>query len=235
MPKFFVIDLFSGSKSVSCKLASCASSSGFDVEVMTVDLAEKSNPTIVADVSTWKYRPALDDFLCDRKRGDIVWFHASPPCTEYSRAKTSAPRNLPLADKLARRTLRILAYARPTWFTLENPVGLMMERPFMRRFNRSFLKVVSYCRYGLKFRKHTCIWTNSPFTPLVCRAGDYCPYKRRHGRHRQTAQSGPAGDTPGSGAGVNVYPLPAKLIEDLYEAASGRSQRSQSLAKLFRN
>jgi hypothetical protein len=185
----------------------------------------------VADVSKWKYRKDLDAFLSIRKRGDVVWFHASPPCTEYSKAKTTSPRNLPLADKLARRTLRILAYARPTWWSIENPVGLMMQRRFMKKL-LGHLKIVSYCRYGLKFRKHTCIWTNSPFEPLVCQKDSYCKTKEAYGHHLQTAQSGPSGDTPGSGAGKNVYPLPSKLIQAMFQAALKKPAQGR-LARLF--
>ena len=39
---------------------------------------------------------------------DIIW--ASPPCTEYSRAKTTGVRNLELADRLVAKFIEIRDY-----------------------------------------------------------------------------------------------------------------------------
>ena len=53
--------------------------------------------------------------------GHFDYIHASPPCVEYSVAKTTAPRNLELADTIVKKTLEIINYLQPKNFTLENP------------------------------------------------------------------------------------------------------------------
>ena len=88
--------------------------------------------------------------------------HASPPCTQYSIARTAAqtPRSLTYADALVSRTIEIIKYLQPTIFMMENPAtGLMKKRPVMGPL-QGYMRTVTYCSYGLPYKKATAIWTN---------------------------------------------------------------------------
>ena len=50
----------------------------------------------------------------------MIW--ASPPCTEYSRAKSRyGVRQLDLAKSIVKRTLEIIDYFDPEYYGIENP------------------------------------------------------------------------------------------------------------------
>ena len=112
---------------------------------------------------------------------------ASPDCTQYSRARTTAktPRDLIRADRLVERCLSLIDDLKPRLWFVENPdTGLLKTRavvaelPFVR---------VDYCMYGAPYRKRTRIWTNAEWCPMLC--------DRSHlvqGRHVATAQRGPS-------------------------------------------
>ena len=187
----------------------------FDVELLSVDIHPKYKPTECTDILKWSYKKRIDDFLKKRRARDIVIAHASPPCTEYSRAKTTGVRDLNTADSLAKRSLRIMKYAKPTAWSFENPVGLLRERPFMQRLLK-FRKTCSYCKYGKKYRKNTDIWTNLNVDLDRCTAETPCIQKAKTGVHPVTAQLGPSGSQPGSGVPENVYGLPSRLISHIY-------------------
>jgi len=58
---------------------------------------------------------------------DFIW--ASPPCTEYSIARTTAktPRNFALADAIVARTLEIINHLKPKGWMMENPAILIQS------------------------------------------------------------------------------------------------------------
>ena len=189
-------------------------------EVTSLDI--EPGHDIQADVLTWDYQHNYP-----RHHFDCV--HASPPCTEYSRAKTTGVRNLELADAILQRTLDIIAYFDAPVFIMENPhTGMMKDRPSMASMG-PFLRVISYCKYGLPYKKATAIWTNlhehwEP-RPPCCKASPCDGVV--DGRHAQTAQL-----APGKVGGVcrasaadsftrdQLYALPAALCDELALAAT---------------
>ena len=110
MPR--ALELFCGTKSVGKVLQE------HKREVTSVDLEQKFEPSICADVLDWDYAAAFSP-------GDFEYIHLSPPCIEYSVALKNRPRRIGEADRLVQRALQILEYARPRWWTLENPDGLL--------------------------------------------------------------------------------------------------------------
>ena len=80
-------------------------------------------------VSLYRDRPA--DLQCDIMDWDyyagayppgffdFIW--ASPPCTEYSIAKTVGVRKMEDADAVVQRTLDIIRYFSPLSWAMENP------------------------------------------------------------------------------------------------------------------
>ena len=55
---------------------------------------------IQIDIMDWDCRDFPKGFF------DVIW--ASPPCTEYSRAKTTAPRDIEGANEIVQKNLRYL-------------------------------------------------------------------------------------------------------------------------------
>ena len=235
-PTFYLLELFSGSSSVA-KAARAALPSYWKVKLHSVDIHPKYNPTTTTDILNWNYKPILKSFLANASPRDVVWVHASPPCTEFSKAKTTGHRDLPLADSLVKQSLRIIKFCRNHlnekqhfFWTLENPVGLLRTRPYMQRL-LPYMNTTSYCKWGKSFRKDTDIWTNvSGLNLPLCRKGNYCPPKASFGHHSITAQSGPnkgKGGTVGSGSGENVYPLPNRLTSTIIRTALQHGRASE--------
>ena len=68
------------------------------------------------------------------------------PCTDYSRALTTRPRDLVKGDLVAQKALEILKYFQPEKWWMENPRwGLLKDRPFMKGI--PFIDV-DYCQYS---------------------------------------------------------------------------------------
>ena len=134
-----LLELFSGSGSI----GKAFRAKGWDV--VSLDIDPKTEADIHEDILTWDYKSfPVGEF-------DAIW--ASPCCTQYSCARTSAatPRNLDLADSLVKRSLEIIAYFQPkTWF-LENPAtGMLKDRPFMAGIPYEDLDYCCYCNWGYR-------------------------------------------------------------------------------------
>ena len=97
-----LLELFSGTGSV----GRVARDMGFSV--ISLDL---KNANINTDILSWDYR----EF--DVGEFDVIW--ASPPCTEYSRAKTVGVRKIDYAHSIVLKTLEIIDYFKPKWWVVE--------------------------------------------------------------------------------------------------------------------
>ena len=195
MPK--LLELFSGTKSVS----KVAERLGYDV--VSLDLR---NADINCDILHWDYTAYDPRFF------DVVW--ASPPCTEYSRAKTVGVRNIEHANEIVLKTLEIINYLQPTYFILENPQsGLLKEQPFM---NSIPYNDVDYCKYGMPYRKRTRLWNNiHNFKPLPLCNKD-CNSMNGN-RHIKTAQRGGNKNAPPQHFKQSeLYVIPELLILQIF-------------------
>ena len=142
-PKPMALDLFSGKGSVRRRLEE----SGY--EVVSVDIDARFSPTHVSDIMEWRYR--------DYRPGTFKVISASPPCTEYSRAKTTGWRRLEDSDRLILKTLEIVEYFKPQLWWLENPrSGILIHRNCIA--NLPFIDV-DYCQFSdWGYQKPTRIW-----------------------------------------------------------------------------
>jgi len=197
------------------------------VSNVSVDNEQKFAPTHCCTVQEWitgeggmaAYPPHYFD---------IVW--ASPPCTEYSRAKSTGPqiegalderhphRDFAKADDNVRAARHVIAQLKPRYWFIENPDGHLATRPLMQDIAH-LRNNCTYCMYGTQYRKSTNVWTNAFLkAPLrKCSALTPCENKRLTGQHPVTAQSGDSHNGKGSGSAVAVYPVPPRLIEALPE------------------
>ena len=126
----------------------------------------------------------------------FVW--GSPPCTEYSIARTTAkrPRDLIGTDEIVQITKNIAAYF-DCPFAFENPrSGLLKTRDVVK--DVLFFTDTSYSVYGFPYRKHTRIWHNMgdwlQIRPICCKVHP-CEQMSLCGKHAMTAQRGPSKGT----------------------------------------
>ena len=176
----------------------------------TLDVDESCRPSVWADVRLWRPESRFQP-------GEIDFIWVSVPCPEYSRAKTTAPRDLETADAIGRAAVRLILWLRPKAFVLENPLGMFCDREYTRPLRR-FLKETSYCKFGFPYYKPTDIITNINCYLPHCRT-DPCEHRRRHGRHPETAQRGTSRNgTPGNTL-ERLHRVPKALIQRLFLSA----------------
>lgn len=119
------VELFCGTKSFS-KVA-------YELghETYTIDHDERHSPDIVGDILKIQEFPKCD----------IIW--ASPPCEGFSVAVigrnwnhdyTPKHARAKLAMDLALRTIDIIRQAKPKYWFIENPRGMLRKMPFMDAF-----------------------------------------------------------------------------------------------------
>ena len=197
-----LLELLSGTGSV----GTVAKEMGF--EVVSLDL---KNADINCDILNWDYKQY------PVKHFDMIW--ASPPCTEYSRAKTTGIRKIAEANEIVLKTIEIIKYFQPTVFIIENPqTGLLKNQPFMDEF--SYVDV-DYCMYGFNYRKRTRLWNN--LVHFQAKKCDKNCGKMIGNKHIETAQRLPSGTKNDWGENftkhkqTDLYKIPEKLIYDILE------------------
>jgi hypothetical protein len=204
-----VLDLCCGTKSVKKALeAPQDGRSGLSCEYVGVDTEATYIPEVHMDVREWDYMSSYPPGYFD-----IVW--ASPPCTEYSLAKTRGVRDLATADSIVQRCLDIIRYFEPKHWFIENPAtGLLKTREIMRPLER-YRHTCTYCKYGCDYKKATSIWTNREGLTLKHCTDDPCDYKRQHGIHFACAQGGPRNGFARSARRSETYQIPPLLLNEL--------------------
>ena len=193
-----LLELFSGTGSV----GTIAKSLGFNVISL-----ELKNADINTDILEWDYKQF------DRNHFDFIW--SSPPCTEYSRAKTTGIRNIEYANSIVLKTIEMIKYFNPKYFVIENPqTGLLKNQEFMDEFK---FKDIDYCKCSFPYRKHTRLWCNLTAWQPRSLCNKDCG-SVRNGKHIETAQRLPPktkaewGDNPIMHKQEDLYRIPPELI-----------------------
>lgn len=205
------LDLFAGLGGFSAAFADSE-----DWRVVTVDIEERFDPDIQADVMD--LRPS------DLPDADVVL--ASPPCTMFSRAGNHDAWNEatgePISERaknhvaLAHHTLGLIKAIAPTFWFLENPRGRM------RWVIGEPVATVTYCQYGREYMKPTDLWGKHPdgMDYLACVPHDDCHMSNETGGVNNQAKD-------------HVYPndkaerskVPYELSEAILEAVEGRAEQ----------
>lgn len=199
------LELFSGTQSFSKGIKSLYP----DSECITVDLLPKFSPTICIDILTWDYKIYPPGYFT------IIW--ASPPCTEYSKAKTRGTRNLELADSLVKKAFEIIDYFNPQCWIVENvATGLLPKRmDQIRNGMEEKMYTADYCSYGKPYRKRTAFWCSHP---LVLK---HCGGKKKCQQMKDNKHIGSVGNGTTTYNSVNISSvwqknsIPLSLIQDI--------------------
>ena len=131
-------ECFSGTKSVSEVFK--------DWEVISVDIQKKYNPTFCCDILQWEGYKELKN---------VTYAHFSPPCSLWSRCRSTRPHDKALSEAYVKKTLEIIEYIKPLFVTIENPATSgMCKLDYLGPY-----KDVTYCQYSdWGYRKATRIW-----------------------------------------------------------------------------
>jgi len=193
-----LLELFSGTGSVRKAVGT-----RFD-ETVSIDILQKFKPTEVTNILDWDYRKYPTGHF------DVIW--ASPPCTQYSIAKSQGVRDIEGANAIVKRTLEIIEYFKPRLWFMENPqTGLLKKQDVVKDIP---FYDVDYCQYGMLYRKRTRIWTNKVgFTPKLCDRRT-CPGMNGT-RHRLSC--GNANQVERPTTLVERYSIPSQLIVELFD------------------
>jgi hypothetical protein len=150
-----------------------------------------------------------------------VW--ASPPCIEYSIAKTTGVRKIDEANKIVLKTIEIIDYFKPSVWFIENPqTGLLKKQPFMDGLP---YKDIDYCKYGMPYRKRTRLWNNlDNWKPRDLCMKDCGNMDGK--RHKETAQRAPSGKKENWKENYtlfkqnDLYEVPEPLVEEIMTAVN---------------
>ena len=216
MPK--VLELFKGTGSIGDAFEKLG------WEVISVDMVAKFKPTHVSNILSFEYQQYPPDHF------DFVW--ASPPCTEFSIAKTTGTRDIPGATRVVEKTLEIIRYFN-CQFAMENPQsGYLKQQPCVQGIP---FKDVSYCKYGMPYRKMTRLWTDLDeyWDPKPTCLVEKCAHKVQYGYHAKSAQkreSKRKGQRLEDDAFTReeLYRIPAELCDEIANAATSKYGSQQA-------
>ena len=178
-------------------------------QVINMDSDPAAPNAMHINIFDWDFRQFAPGFF------DILWM--SPPCTEYSVAKTIGRRNLAAADALVQRALEIKDFLAPRFWVLENPLGLLRDRVFMKPLSQ-FRQTTSYCLFGDPFRKNTDLWMSNPLMPPLepCSSSRPCVMIRYLRQHLWSASLAPARGVRGAGTRDILHKIPERLLETVF-------------------
>jgi len=207
-----VLELFSGTHSI----GNIFETNGWNI--ISVDLDNKFKPTHNIDILEFDYKQYPQDYF--------TYIHSSPPCilfsqnqqTWYGREKKhnitgemviwdrkQHEECIKLSDMLVEKTLEIINYFKPKYFTIENPHhnnwNNIKYRPYMLEIPYS---LVDYCMYDFPAKKPTIVFNNFNLVLKTCDKSHthikFANFNIKNGEHRLYTR----------------YVIPKKLCEEIF-------------------
>ena len=116
-------------------------------EVASLDL---KNADINYAIMNWNYTFYESGYFA------VTW--SSPPCTEYSCAKTVGVRDIDKANDVVLRTIEIIEFLNPIYYVIEHlQTGKLTDQRMMAGFPYVDF---DYCKYGMPYRRRARLWNN---------------------------------------------------------------------------
>ena len=176
--------------------------------MISVDIQPKYNPTVCCDILQWEGYKELKN---------VTYAHFSPPCSMWSRCRSTQPHDKAKSEAFVKKTLEIIEFLQPRFVTIENPATSgMCKLDYLGPY-----KDVCYCMYSdWGYRKATRIWHRGMegwIPRAMCDKNARCKHWKE-GRHPSQAQKG--GMRWGSGRAPNeftqeqLYRIPEELVQE---------------------
>ncbi len=209
-----VLELFKGSGSITKFYEN-----NNDVEVISLDILKKYNPTIVSDIMKFDYKQFDIGYF------DIIW--SSPECKIYSQLqhthigkKWKSKEELYEAQKkdsiYINKTIEIIDYLKPKYYFIENPryssIWNFIEN---ENFIKNFI-IVDYCAFGYNYKKPTKILTNKKLENVLCKCTGNPKHPMRLGAiSKEFLKRRPDIEKPDNTTLLQRYSIPNGLLEYL--------------------
>ena len=175
-----VLELFKGGGSISKYWSQIhiENADNPNVNVISLDIDEKYNPTICCDIMDFDYKQYPVGYF------DIIW--ASPECkifsqlqythinTEKSKRKLKWNSKEELLEerkkhsKYINKTIEIIEYLKPSLYYIENPLSSSIWNYIENKDYLEHYVIVDYCRFGYDYQKPTKILTNNDLKNMRC-------------------------------------------------------------------
>lgn len=185
-----------------------------DVEVISLDILSKYNPTYCCDIMDFDYKQYEIGYF------DYIW--ASPECKVFSKLQfTHIGRKWKNKEELEQaqidnkifinKTIEIIDYLKPNHYFIENPLNSAIWNHIDNKNYIDDFVIVDYCYFGTKYKKPTKILTNKILDNKRCSCKTH---KFRIGindlKQFNKDQSGDETNTD------QRYSIPVKLIDYLF-------------------
>ena len=163
--KIKILELFKGGGSISKYYRDRP-----DVEVISLDILKKYEPTHCIDIMEWDYKQYPTGYF------KTIW--ASPECKVFSQLQTTwIARKWKNKEELEEtraanacyinKTIEIIKYFKPKWYFIENPKTSTIWNYIDDPIINSYI-LVDYCRFGTDYKKPTKILTNKILDNVLC-------------------------------------------------------------------
>ena len=162
-----ILELFKGTGSITNHFEDMD-----NVEVISLDILKKYNPTIVSDIMDFDYKQFDIGYF------DIIW--ASPECKVFSMLQnTHIGKKWKNKEELENvrkdnsifinKTIEIIDYLKPEFYFIENPRYSKMWDYIENDIYKDKFVLVDYCYFDYPYKKPTKILTNKTLNNMLCK------------------------------------------------------------------